>query len=553
MGANWNSNGTFSQPHNLRPRKYNLRLAKNMQFDWNLLRPESEPSDRQRSLAHEIAGTYLITGLGISDHQKKGELGKDRHLLGELIQLGLIRSDGNRFYPTFQGLYHVDSQLRDKCAEALDLILKSIKTLYVSAPGRYSFQQINDQIMESVTVHTATSKQLVAPADMLHTYIPRALIFLLDFRQFVNVLQSNFPDVSGFSVMGTDTMFDYENLQQAWKYEAEQRPKLVRANPTASEQAGPKPPAISNEPGKKVFVIHGRDERLRKGMFDFLRALHLEPLEWTKAIQLTGKPSPYIGEILDAAFNHAQAAVVLLSPDDEAKLRADLLQADDSPSEKVLTGQARPNVLFEAGMAFGSHENQTVLVQFGQVRPFSDIAGRHIVKMDNSVAKRQELGLKLKTAGCSVDMDGTDWHTTGDLRAPNENPGTSSKEIAFPIGISGSAIWQPSAALQCQTVNSEIRNELILKDSKLFELMSVELLAPSGAKLADIKISTETLSTGFRVHIPHAEIVKLTNRNYKSGLIRYNVRRGDDPYIGTIPFEAEAVFIANTQWIRLVG
>jgi hypothetical protein len=142
------------------------------------------------------------------------------------------------------------------------------------------------------------------------------------------------------------------------------------------------------------------------------------------AIQLTGKASPYIGEILEAAFNHAQAAVVLLSPDDEARLRADLLQSDDPPGERMLAGQARPNVLFEAGMAFASHPNQTVLVQLGQVKPFSDVAGRHVVKMDNSVQKRQEFALKLRTAGCSVNMEGTDWHTSGDLTPPIQSSQT---------------------------------------------------------------------------------------------------------------------------------
>ena len=171
---------------------------------------------------------------------------------------------------------------------------------------------------------------------------------------------------------------------------------------------------------RKVLVVHGRDNRLRKGMFSYLRAIGLDPIEWGKAIALTQKASPYIGEVLDAAFKHAQAVVALLSPDDEAKLRSDLLASDDPPFEKVLTGQARPNVLFEAGMAFASHPDKTVLVQLGTVRPFSDIAGRHVVKMDNSVAKRQELALRLRTAGCSVDLDGTEWHTAGDFSSPGD-------------------------------------------------------------------------------------------------------------------------------------
>src|SRR5690348_1643367 len=67
-------------------------------------------------------------------------------------------------------------------------------------------------------------------------------------------------------------------------------------------------------------------------------------------------------------------------------------------------------------MAFATHEDRTVLVQFGDVRPFSDIAGRHIISMDGSTAKRQELARRLEDAGCPVNWRGIDWHTAGDLR-----------------------------------------------------------------------------------------------------------------------------------------
>lgn len=198
------------------------------------------------------------------------------------------------------------------------------------------------------------------------------------------------------------------------------------------------------EKRKTVFVIHGRDERLRASIFAFLRALHLDPLEWLKAIQLTEKASPYIGEILEVAFKKAQAVVVLLSPDDVAKLRAELLNPDDPPTERELTGQARPNVLFEAGMAFGSHGSRTVLVQFGQVRPFSDVAGRHILKLDNSVARRQEFAAKLKTAGCALDMDGVDWHTAGDLTPPSYPESRDSRRDRSAKGAKRPRQSQPS-------------------------------------------------------------------------------------------------------------
>ena len=66
-------------------------------------------------------------------------------------------------------------------------------------------------------------------------------------------------------------------------------------------------------------------------------------------------------------------------------------------------------------MAFGRSPEQTVLVQVGEVRPFSDVAGRHIVRLSNSTGSRQELITKLKNAGCVVSVFGTDWHTEGDF------------------------------------------------------------------------------------------------------------------------------------------
>jgi len=69
---------------------------------------------------------------------------------------------------------------------------------------------------------------------------------------------------------------------------------------------------------RNVFVVHGRNERARDAIFELLRAFGLHPIEWTEARKLTGNPNPYVGEILDAAFQHARAVVVLMTPDDIA-------------------------------------------------------------------------------------------------------------------------------------------------------------------------------------------------------------------------------------------
>jgi predicted nucleotide-binding protein len=120
---------------------------------------------------------------------------------------------------------------------------------------------------------------------------------------------------------------------------------------------------------------------MRDQLFIFLRALEIQPIEWSQAIRLTGQPAPYVGTILETAFREAVAIVVLLTADDDARLKIHLRHKRDPAFERVLTGQARPNVLFEAGMAFGRSPENTVLIQVGDHRPFSDVAGRHIVHL----------------------------------------------------------------------------------------------------------------------------------------------------------------------------
>jgi predicted nucleotide-binding protein len=191
-----------------------------------------------------------------------------------------------------------------------------------------------------------------------------------------------------------------------------------------------------NPDSKAVFVVHGRNEQLRKSMFDFLRAIGLKPLEWSQAVGATGEASPYIGQVLDTAFSMAQAVVVLMTPDDEAYLKKEFQAEHDADYEKRPTGQARPNVLFEAGMAMGRDPSRdpkrTVLVEIGKLRPFSDVVGRHVLRLNNSSELRQDLAERLRTAECAVDLGGRDWHKVGNFDVarsatdlPNQPSGVS--------------------------------------------------------------------------------------------------------------------------------
>jgi predicted nucleotide-binding protein len=173
---------------------------------------------------------------------------------------------------------------------------------------------------------------------------------------------------------------------------------------------------------RKVWVVHGRNSKARDATFTFLRAIGLEPMEWNEALALTGKGSPYTGEVLDRAFEEAQAVVVLVTGDDVARLGTRYVEAHDPPEETDPTPQARPNVIFEAGMAFGKYPDRTVIVYLGRTRPFSDVVGRNVLYINNRIEKRQGLADRLRIAGCEVRTDNrTDWHTAGDFDGANQS------------------------------------------------------------------------------------------------------------------------------------
>jgi predicted nucleotide-binding protein len=174
-------------------------------------------------------------------------------------------------------------------------------------------------------------------------------------------------------------------------------------------------PAVQRQ--QRVFVVHGRNGSARSAVFAFLRSIGLAPIEWHEALVATGKASPYVSEVVDAALAAAQAVIVLFTPDEIVALRPEFADGDDDPEVRPAC-QARPNVIFEAGLAIGRAPDRVVLVELGRVRRFSDVMGRCAVRLGDSVASRQELALRLRMAGCAVDLSGTEWHTSGDFSPP---------------------------------------------------------------------------------------------------------------------------------------
>lgn len=159
-----------------------------------------------------------------------------------------------------------------------------------------------------------------------------------------------------------------------------------------------------------LFVVHGRDTKLNEDMFGLLRALGLTPIEWSKAVAKTKGNNPDVDKIIGGQMKTVQGIVVMISPDEQAKLKPQFCDPA-VPTERTLQDQARPNVLFEAGWAFGAYPDKTLLVRVGNTRPISDLGGKHIMKLTDAPASRKEFAQRLKKMKFKVDTDGTSWLT----------------------------------------------------------------------------------------------------------------------------------------------
>jgi predicted nucleotide-binding protein len=147
----------------------------------------------------------------------------------------------------------------------------------------------------------------------------------------------------------------------------------------------------------KVFVVHGRDMRPVKVLDTFLTFCGLQSMEWSDAVRLTGKTQPTTYEIVHAGIVNAAAVIVIFSPDDLGRV-ADAYASSPADPDKAPTGQARQNVILEAGMAFGLAPDRTIFVQSAATRPLSDIEGFNWVKLNGSWDSRSDLIGRLEQA-----------------------------------------------------------------------------------------------------------------------------------------------------------
>ena len=198
----------------------------------------------------------------------------------------------------------------------------------------------------------------------------------------------------------------------------------ARATPSRP-RAATGDPAVANEIAKNVFVVHGRDEQAAQALFDFLEALGLRPLGWEALVAACGTASPYLRDVIVQGIGMAQAAVVLMTPDDTVGLHGDLHEPDEDVHEALPGMQARPNVILELGMALAAYAERTIVLVAGKHRPMADLGGLNYIRLTDGDKCLDKIRLRLKTAGCQVSDDSAAWRARawfGDLDAYNRKP-----------------------------------------------------------------------------------------------------------------------------------
>ncbi|HTE41364.1 MAG TPA: TIR domain-containing protein [Steroidobacteraceae bacterium] len=167
---------------------------------------------------------------------------------------------------------------------------------------------------------------------------------------------------------------------------------------------------------KKIFIVHGRILAARHEIGLFARSLGLEPLNFDDLRGSLGG-TPTTAEVVAKGMEIAHGVIVLLAAEEFATLRSNLRIAADTDAT-ANRWQARPNVIFEAGMAFNRDRKRVVFVAFGSVGLFSDIDGIQILRPTNDPSgHRNTLRSTLIGMGCAVDSTSSDWMRTGDFES----------------------------------------------------------------------------------------------------------------------------------------
>ncbi len=186
------------------------------------------------------------------------------------------------------------------------------------------------------------------------------------------------------------TVDKYETHFLALLEEIEENPEIILRESAKNNAIQTTQPTVLE--GKRVFLIHGRDEGAKEKTARFLEKVGLKP------IILHEQPNKgrTIIEKIERNSNVAYA-VVLLTADDVGGIGS---------GKPNLQPRGRQNVVFEFGFFMGKLKRDRVcaLYQKGVEKP-SDIDGLVYIPLDKNGAWKMELAKELKSAGFDIDLN----------------------------------------------------------------------------------------------------------------------------------------------------
>lgn len=153
---------------------------------------------------------------------------------------------------------------------------------------------------------------------------------------------------------------------------------------------------------RSVMIVCGRDQVVNRAVFDTVRTLGLNPMEWPAVRNRAQGRVPFVGEAVERGIRHAQAVLVIISPEDHARMRAKVF-GKKTPLDKNQRSQARPNVWFEAGYAMACKPDQTFMVEVGRQDMATDLVGRHGTRIEGREgvpSAVQDISDRLEESGC---------------------------------------------------------------------------------------------------------------------------------------------------------
>ncbi len=212
-------------------------------------------------------------------------------------------------------------------------------------------------------------------------------------------------DGNSFGMSVSDLSYKAHFAETLWKAQAilQSIRDAVVEDWQAIELASTSKNASKETHNKKVFVVHGHDEKLKTQVEQFLEKLELQPIILHK--------QPDQGQTIIEKFEkHSDVsfAIVLFTPDDEGRKKPAKLHWSDPVivEQPPLAPRARQNVILEFGYFLGKLGRPKVCGLYCEgVELPSDYDGVLYTKVDAEGAWQFKLVKELKAAGFTVDAN----------------------------------------------------------------------------------------------------------------------------------------------------